>query len=62
MNQGEVTIRLANRADAPALAGVHVAAWRESYRDLIPESVLATLSTDDRLSTWRAILGESPDE
>jgi len=42
--------------DAGAIAQVHVQAWRETYRGLIPDSVLAGLSVDGRVRAWSEML------
>jgi ribosomal protein S18 acetylase RimI-like enzyme len=39
-----VTLRLARREDAPAIAAVHVDAWRATYRGIFPDDVLDGLS------------------
>ncbi len=52
------SIRHARVEDAEAIAAVHVAAWRESYTDLVPAEMLASLSVDERADRWRRILGE----
>jgi len=48
-----VTIRRAGTADIPALARLHIAAWRESYADWMPAEVLAGLAPDDWGTRWR---------
>ena len=53
-----IHIRRAGMADAEAIAAVHVAAWRETYADLMPAETLASLSVDERAVRWRRILGE----
>jgi L-amino acid N-acyltransferase YncA len=50
------TIRPATIDDAAALAEVHVAAWRESYRGLLPQPVLDRLSSQIRAERWRRML------
>jgi len=52
----EVRIRAAIPADAQAIARVHVEAWRESYRALMPEHVIEALSVDRNTGMWAAIL------
>lgn len=51
-----VTIRDANGGDARAIATVHVASWRSAYAGIVPESVLAELSVDERAAAWNAYL------
>lgn len=53
---GPVAVRRATLADAPALADVHVRAWRETYPGLLSEALLASLSVAEQESAWREIL------
>jgi ribosomal protein S18 acetylase RimI-like enzyme len=46
-------IRPATVADANAIAHVHVTAWRETYRGIMPDSLLDRLNIDERAKTWR---------
>lgn len=46
-------IRTATPEDANAIAQVHVAAWRSTYRGLLPDDLLANLSEADRAQYWR---------
>jgi ribosomal protein S18 acetylase RimI-like enzyme len=50
-------IRPARLADAEAIARVHVQAWRETYRGLVPDSVLAGLSVEGRVRAWSDMIG-----
>lgn len=52
-----ITVREASGDDAHEIACVHVAAWREAYRGLIPDKILRNLSTDDCARSWTRILG-----
>jgi ribosomal protein S18 acetylase RimI-like enzyme len=49
-------IRLARPADAPAIAAVHVHAWRETYTGLVPAQVLSGLSVARRTELWSRII------
>jgi ribosomal protein S18 acetylase RimI-like enzyme len=49
-------IRVAEVADAVALGHLHVAAWRETYRGLLPEIMLAELSAENRGAVWEEML------
>ena len=52
-----VTIRRARPQDAPAMAQVHVAAWRSAYAGILPDAYLEALSaTREAASYERAIL------
>lgn len=51
-------VRPAEPTDAAAIARVHVDAWRESYRGLVPDAHLDGISYDDRTARWRELLIE----
>ena len=51
-------IRAAHPADAPAIARVHVQAWHESYRGLIPDTTIAALSVEHSAGMWADILAQ----
>jgi len=53
-------IRPATLSDADGIACVHVQAWRESYRELIPQAALDALAVEKRAAQWRHTLG-NPD-
>jgi ribosomal protein S18 acetylase RimI-like enzyme len=53
-----LTLRGATRADARAIAEIHVAAWRAAYRELMPQSYLASLSVDDRARKWEKTIAK----
>lgn len=46
--QPHIIIRPAVAADAEGVARVHVDAWRTTYRDIVPEAYLASLSYEKR--------------
>jgi L-amino acid N-acyltransferase YncA len=50
------TIREATIDDAPAIAAVHVAAWRETYLGLVPDDYLAGLAVEPRERMWHDVL------
>ena len=50
-------VRQAGPADARAIAQVHVRAWREGYRGLLSDELLAGLSVEQRARDWSARLG-----
>jgi ribosomal protein S18 acetylase RimI-like enzyme len=50
------SLRKATLEDAPAIARIHVASWRETYRGILPDMMLAMLSTETREAAWRRIL------
>jgi ribosomal protein S18 acetylase RimI-like enzyme len=55
-----VHIRDANCADAQAIARVHVASWQASYRGIVPDAVLDTLSVERRQQMWARWLCDEP--
>jgi len=48
-----VIVRPAAPADAPAMAALHVRAWRAAYTGVIPDAFLAALKVEDREAMWR---------
>ena len=54
----EVSLRPASLADAPAIARVHLASWRQAYRDLAPREVFEAMDEAMRVRRWTAILTE----
>ena len=50
-----IVIRAARADDARGIAEVHVAAWRATYRGIVPESYLDGLSVDEREARWRTL-------
>jgi GNAT superfamily N-acetyltransferase len=51
--------RAATIDDAAAIAGVHVASWRSTYRTLLPSDFLDSLSEDGYADRWRRFIGEA---
>jgi ribosomal protein S18 acetylase RimI-like enzyme len=51
-------IREARVEDAGPIAEIHVRAWQEGYRDLMPAPFLASLSATQREPLWRKRLAE----
>jgi ribosomal protein S18 acetylase RimI-like enzyme len=51
-----IAIRRAVIADAAAIAGVHVSAWRVAYRGIVPDDVLAAQSVAARTVQWEGWL------
>ncbi len=48
----DVSVRVAWRADAAAIAVVQVACWRDAYAGLLPASVLVALPVDEFTTHW----------
>jgi ribosomal protein S18 acetylase RimI-like enzyme len=53
-------IRRATEADLQAVAEIHVASWRDAYKGVVPETVLAGRSVDGALPGWRSTFAEYP--
>jgi len=53
-------IRSASFDDAGAIAALHVASWRDSFRGMIPDAVLDGPLLDERLPMWRQVLAIMP--
>lgn len=53
-----LTIRRAALPDAAGIARVHVDAWRETYRGIVPDDHLAQLSIERREAMWRNYLAK----
>ena len=47
------SFRLATAADARPIAELQVRAWRAAYRGLLPDTLLASQSVDERERMWR---------
>jgi len=56
--QTGIVVRSAVPADAPAMAALHVSAWRAAYQGVMPEAFLARLTVEEREATWRRSLTE----
>jgi ribosomal protein S18 acetylase RimI-like enzyme len=46
-------VRPATRDDAAAIAYVHVASWRTTYRGIVPDAALDALDEDQRRGQWQ---------
>lgn len=51
-----IEIRLAQLAEAPLIAQVHIRAWQEAYKELLPAAYLANLSLTRRTALWERVL------
>ncbi|MPZ55815.1 MAG: GNAT family N-acetyltransferase [Rhizobiales bacterium] len=51
----DVVIRPATTANVERIAIIHVQAWRETYRGLLPDAMLARLSIEQRMRAWSDI-------
>jgi ribosomal protein S18 acetylase RimI-like enzyme/SAM-dependent methyltransferase len=55
-------IRRATLDDARAIAEVHVRAWQQGYRGVVPDGHLQSLSVERREAAWRQALSQSMSE
>lgn len=53
-----ITIREATAKDAYAIAEVHIASWKTTYRDIFPPEMLAELSVESRAALWEESLSK----
>ena len=53
-----ITLRLARLEDAPGIAKVHVDSWRTTYKGLIADDFLASLSYERRTQVWTEYLAD----
>jgi len=60
IERDDLTIRPATAADAPAIAHIHVASWREAYAGIVPTAYLEGLDVDAREQWWVELLDHSP--
>jgi len=51
-----IKLRLAAQDDAPELARVHVAAWHEAYREVVPDAYLQQFTVESRAERLRKFL------
>ena len=54
-----MNVRPALVADAAAIAHVHVASWRSTYRGLLADEFLDSLDTNTIAERWARLLGEN---
>ena len=54
----DISLRPATLADAPAIARLHLASWRQAYRDLAPREAFEAMDEALRVRRWTAMLSE----
>jgi ribosomal protein S18 acetylase RimI-like enzyme len=52
----EYAIRPARPEDADPIAQIHVATWKQTYKDLIPPQAMVAANLAHRLEMWRGLL------
>ena len=53
---GDIEIRPATAADAPAIARVRIDSWRTTYRGLIPDAYLDGMELEPSIGIWNRVL------
>ena len=53
-------VRSATLADLDQILEVFLACWRESYRTVLPESVVAKMTDEKARSLWTQVMGDNP--
>ena len=53
-------IRIATAADSEVLAAVHVTAWQESFRGLLPDIAFEGMTIPKRMEKWQQLLAANP--
>lgn len=53
------SLRKAAPADSEAMAFVHVSSWRETYKDLLDESLINNFSEENRKKMWDSFLANN---
>ena len=51
-------LRQARAADAPAIANVFLACWRDAYTGVVPKPVLIAMDAKAALQLWKQVLGQ----
>jgi GNAT superfamily N-acetyltransferase len=54
------SVRIAWADDAPAIAAVQARAWQQSYADLLPAQLLASVDAEAFAQTWRQAIVKPP--
>lgn len=62
MKEHAVSIRHATLDDATAIAEVHVASWRTTYRGIVDQAYIDTLSVAERATAWAQRLSADVDD
>ncbi|SRR5579863_10482214 len=56
MSYIEANVRSALANDARSIAEVHVGSWKTTYKGIFPDTLLESLSIDNRESSWKQAL------
>lgn len=55
----KINIRNAINTDASEIATVHLKSWKTTYKNIIPDNYLSTLSYEDQIIKWRERLNSN---
>ena len=55
----DAKIRTAHADDCDSLAAVHVAAWKESYSDILPPVAFSNMTIANRTLRWREVFAKA---
>ena len=58
----DVVIRPATVADAPQIARIHIASWREAHAGVVPADYLAGLDVEARTRAWQDVLRDAGEQ
>ncbi|MDX6299943.1 MAG: hypothetical protein QOF53_1157, partial [Nocardioidaceae bacterium] len=57
----DVSVRVGWADDAPAIAEVQVAAWRQEYAGLLPDEVLGSFDAEGFAAAWHEAMSRPGD-
>jgi ribosomal protein S18 acetylase RimI-like enzyme len=57
---GGIVIRSATEVDAPTIAAIHAASWRDAYANILAPEFLSGRIESDRLAVWSRRLRDRP--
>ena len=60
-NNSPISVRPGIAADLPLIARIHMASWRDAYRDVIPDEILGGRTVEGSLRGWRSTFEQYPD-
>jgi ribosomal protein S18 acetylase RimI-like enzyme len=50
-----ITLRIATRADVPAIAAMHLASWRATYTTITPPGFMSSVTLEGRIKRWEGV-------
>lgn len=58
----KLTVRTPLPGDAPAIADLHVATWKEAYSHLLPDDFFSDADVENRHRMWNQVLANPRDD